>query len=248
MQIPDRAHRNENQVRRAHRDALEETLVARWRAGRSRGWIHMFSPSSKFGRVALAAAVVVGLGIAACSMPTESQVEMGKRFSLTLNADGTATRSFLEMHQDAHATLEEIKAMPGVESVNVNVMENTQNVTQIDLMVWGAEVPVAAIQEKLETALAGGATELELSDLTATVKENWASKLGREVLHIDVASNLSDEEARAAILEQLAASGYPNARVGVLTEGDTRIIHVDNVESGETGEGAESLVIEQKQQ
>lgn len=200
----------------------------------------MLSPTSRVGRAALAAVAVVGLGIAACSTPTESKVAMGKRFSMILNADGTATRSFLELHHDAHATLEQIKAMPGVESVDVHVMENTRHVTQIDLMAWGEAVPAAAIRQKLETALAGGAMELELTDLTATVQESWASKLGREVLHLDVASGSSDEQARAAILEQLSAGGYPNARVGVFTEGDSRVIHIDNVESGETGGNVQS--------
>jgi hypothetical protein len=64
------------------------------------------------------------------------------------------------------------------------------------------------------------------------VRESWAAKIGRELLHVEVGAGLSDEEAKAAILEQLAASGYPNARVGVHSDGDSRIIHIDNVETG----------------
>ena len=246
MRIPDKAHRNTSHVRRQHRDALQEELVARFRAGKTRRWTQMISPKSTMGRVALTAVAVVGLGIAACAMPTESKLEMGKRFSLTLNADGTAERSFDDLHADARTALTTIESMPGVESVNVNVMEHDNGATQIELMVWGKEIPAADIEQTLEKALAGGDLRLAIDDLSTTVQESWASKLGREFLHIEIGEGLTDEEARAAILEQLAASGQPNARVGVVTDGDTRVIHIDNVESVGDTQTQESTVVEQQ--
>lgn len=206
----------------------------------------MISPKSAFGRAAIAIALNIGLGIAACEMPTESTVEMGKRVSLSLNSSGQATYSFQDLHGKAQATLAEIKAMPGIESINVNVMENDTGATQIELMLWGPDVPMEAIQAKLEAALAGGDLSMEVSDLSTTVQESWASKLGRDILHIEIGEGLSDEEAKAAILEQLAASGHPNARVGVQTEDGTRVIHVDNVESDGEVQTEEALIIEQQ--
>jgi hypothetical protein len=217
------------------RNELAAELLARHEqiTSRERGFKMMFLK-----RPALVALVLVAVGIGACTVPTETEVEMGQRLTYTLSSGGP-----LEEVRQVKAFVE---AQPGVEDVSVAVEEVDGGPTTLDLMVWGRGLDGDRLAGRLADVfpvLADAPPAIE--DLSTEVRTSVAEKVGHFVFHFDIRAEGTDEEIREQILQQIYESDFPGeAEVDVNTEGDVTTIDMEMTHEGDGVETEDEMVIE----
>ena len=198
---------------------------------------------ARFVSVGLALGLVV---IVACNTETITQVEVGKRLQLGVENNGqdqSAEGRFLfvfkylspeDVTREAKRMSDLLISQPGVADASVSINQQSSGEVDLDILVWGEGLDADGLVNALQTSYpALGEASVSVSDLNTTIKESYASKLGRELLHVEV-SGTDPEELRRQVLEQLAAQGFKgDAKVDVDTEGDRHTVHIEVEESGE---------------
>jgi hypothetical protein len=220
----------------AGRDELEAELLARHEVftSRERG----FLMTTILRKPVLVLAAIALLAVAACTVPTETEVAMGQRLTYTLDSQAMLG------HVDELVRF--VESRPGVDEVGVNVMETDGGPLVVDLVVWGKGLEAGRLAGAVAEAFPAVATgSLETEDLSVGVKASLAEKLGHEVFDFEITATGTDEEIRAQILEQLQASGFAGtAAVDVNTVDGVTTIGVEMSHEGEGVETEDSMVIE----
>jgi hypothetical protein len=200
----------------------------------------LLNPWNRIARFTLAGLALCLVVVGACTTETITEVELGKRLQLGLEAgddDQSAEGQFLfifkyispdDVTREAKKLSDVLIAQPGVSDASVSINQQGSGEVNMDMLVWGEDLDaddlVGALQESYP-ALAGAS--VSVNDLTTTIKESFASKIGRELFHVEV-SGSDPEELRRQVLEQLAAQGFTgDATVDVQTEGDRQTIHIE---------------------
>lgn len=243
--IPNAAHRNHVDTRREHRDELEEQIVARFRTASSKGWFEMITPKTAIGRLALASLLLVGMGIGACQMPTDTPISLGKQITLSLPREGHADYDYTDPLALMRDSIQRIESMPGVDELNVQLNEKVDDPIQLRLTIWGETVPMREILDLLREDLEPlNGVDLEVANLNTTLHESWGRKIGRELFDIKVSLKLGDSALRDVILHELSEDGQPGAEVEVSSDGQIRTITIVPVTNVKVGAGEGSLTLE----
>jgi len=243
--IPSAAQRNPVDVRREHRDRLEEQVVTRFSTAASKGWFEMFSPTTALGRWTLAGLLLVGLGIGACEMPTESRVELGKQITLSIPPDGHEVLTYDDPVELTRDTAHRIESMPGVDGLNVEVAEGVHGETVLSFLIRGDDVPMHEILEMLREDLEPlNGVDIDVSDFGTMLHEDWGDKIGREIFHVKVDLGLDDGELQHVLLRALEEDGQPNATVEVQTQNGQRTITINRIGPDGLHETEDTMTLE----
>ena len=168
------------------------------------------------------------LGIAACTVPTDTEVEMGQRLTYTFEPDSPAYAHVEDMMSAVSEVVDVVESHPGVEDVSVSVNEIQGGPLSVDLMIWGREISVPALTAKLaERWPAMREADLSSEALSSTVKTSLAENVGHHLFNIEVAEG-TPEEMREEILRQIYEGGFEgDADVTVVQDGDVTTIGVE---------------------
>ena len=222
------------------RAELEGELLARHDAlySRRRG----FMMTTLLKRPVLALLLITVLGIAACTVPTETQVEMGHRFVYSTD-DGAALMAAVP------EVTEWLEARPGMQSVSVGIQEIDGGDSTLELILFGSGLESDALQAGLRRQWPVLDDPDTVDVLEGTVRTSLAEKLGHDLFHFDFELEGTPEEMRAQILEQIRASGFDgDADVQVTTDGDVTTFDIEMTAEGEGYETEDEIVIELKGQ
>jgi len=193
-----------------------------------------------FKRPVFAILLLAVLGVGACTVPTETEVEMGQRLTYTLT-----DKSVMSQIGDL---VQFVEAQPGVEEVLIQEEATDDGPLVIDLVAWGRGFKVDALTGRIAAAfpdLAKGRLETEV--LSTDVKTSIAEKIGHDVFHFDIVAEGIDSEIRAQILQQIYESGFEGlAEVDVHTEDGVTTIDLEMVHEGEGVETEDVIKIEMK--
>lgn len=200
-------------------------------------------------RPALVALLIAVLGIAACTVPTETEVEMGQRLTYTATPGDASYGEAVKMLDDMRDALSYVENYPGVESVGVNVQEVDGGEATVDMMIWGRGIAVDALTRDLaERFPAMSAAKLESAPLTTSVKTTLAENVGHHFFDIEVTDG-TPEEIRAEILRQILESGFDGeADVTVAQDGDVTTIGVTMTEETDGMATEDEIVLEIKEE
>lgn len=205
------------------RDRLRAELVAahRRRHPRKQRW-NIMTHKTWFRPVVAGLALLV-LGVAACTTPTEYDVQMGQQ--VTLGLDGADKAASEAMIQEVAAWLE---GRDGVEGIMVGIEEIAGGPLTANMTVWGQGLDGAALQADLAVAFPALAeADVTVEALAGTVDGHLADAMGHALFGIEVSGETA-EEVRLEILAQLAAEGFSgDARVEVIDEGGERRINIE---------------------
>ncbi len=222
--------------------ALEADLLSSYRKlyPRNRRWLMLLNPFNRVARLAFVGLALCVIVVGACTTETITEVEVGKRLQLDLESGGddqSGEGQFLfifkyespdDMTREAKKLSDVLIIQPGVSDASVSVNQQSSGETKIDMLVWGEDLDTDALVSALQAnypVLADASVSVD--DLNATIKESYASKLGRELFHVEVGGS-DPEELRQQVLDQLAAQGFTgHANVEIQTEGDQQIIHIE---------------------
>lgn len=215
------------------RRELRDELLARHERtmSRERGF-HM---KTFFKRPVFAVLLLAVLGVGACTVPTETELEMGHRLTYTLTDKSVMSRigdlvQFLEVQ-------------PGVDEVAIQEIAADDGPLDIDLIVWGRGIDVDSLVAAIGRAfpaMAGGLEETEV--LSTEVMTSFAEKLGHNILHMDLHVEGTDAEIKAQILEQIYENGFDGqADVDVHTEDGVTTVDLEMVHE-DAGEVTEDVI------
>ena len=162
----------------------------------------MLNPWNRTARFALVGLALVMLGVGACSTSTTTEVDMGKKMSI-----GFSAKADVDMISIDTGLSNFLDTQPGIENVSVSISETMDGPKLIEVMAWGQDLDGEALVAELRRQV----PELEDADisfetLSGTIEESFASKMKREIFHMEV-DGATEEEIRAQILEQLAEQG-----------------------------------------
>lgn len=207
------------------RNELEAELLARHEAitSRERGF-HM---TMLFRKPVLAVLLVAVLAVGACTVPTETEVEMGQRLTYNLASK--------EMMNRIGDLVHFVEGQPGVDEVKIHMAETDDGTMVIDLVVWGrgldADILAGRIADMFPAVSDGS---LETEELSIDVKTSIAEKIGHDVFHFEIVAEGTDGEIKAQILEQIYESGFTGmAEVDVSTEGGVTSVGVELIHEGD---------------
>lgn len=213
-------NRPESEVQRAGREAhcqrLEQTLLAQFAAQpvapkRSRLWGFLFGAR----RFAVASLVFAALAVGACQMPVEMQLVMGQQMRFVLPATA-------DMHQQIEKITREIEDIAPVEKIEVQVQQSSEaDHMVVSLGVWGEGVDPEQVFDHLRTNLPMlEEVQCDAQPLAGTVRTTLGDRLGHQLFRFAL-DQKNVEDARAAILQELTASGFDgDAQVTVEDGGD----------------------------
>lgn len=224
------------------KQALEADLLSRYRKlhPRNRRWLMLLNPWNRIARLVLAGLALCVIVVGACTTETTTEVELGKHLQLGLDADNDDQSEegrfqFIFVYVSPEAVTQEAKNMssllmsqPGVEDANVSINQQSSGEVNLDILAWGDGLNTDELLSALtENYPALAEASVTISDLNTTVKESYASKIGRAVFHVEVGGT-DPEELRQQVLEQLAAQGFDGqAEIDVQTDGDQQTITIE---------------------
>ena len=221
------------------RAELEGELLARHDVLYSRG--RGFTMTTLLKRPVLVLLLLAVLGVAACTVPTETQVEMGHHFVYS-TVDGAALVAAVP------EVTRYLEAQPGMEKVSVGVREIEGGTSSLDLLLFGRDLDASALAGSLRDrwpVLAAAALDVEA--LEGTVHASLAEKLGHELFQFEFQMEGTPEEMRAQVLEQIRASGFDgDADVKVSTDGDVTTFDIQMTAEGEGTRTEDEMVVEIK--
>jgi len=190
----------------SRRDDLELDLLDRHatitRPGRT------FDMTTFFQRPQFALLLLAVLGVASCTVPTETEVEMGQRLSYTFAPESGSYDHAVDLLDVVSDMTAMAKLQPGVDDVGVSVSEADDGPMTIDLMIWGRDISVPSLNAKLNKlwpALGGAA--MAANPLTSNVKTSLAENVGHHLFNINVVEG-SDEEIRTEVLRKIYESVF----------------------------------------
>ena len=206
----------------------------------------MLDPRLPRVRWTMAAMLMVLLGVGACATPTTTEVEMGKQMSFELAPDGEAYELMSERTDGMSQISELLAAVPGVEEVSVRISETHSGPVVVDFLVWGANIDqtrLLGLVREAYPSLAG--VPVVITDLHGRVRESLASKIGRNVFHLElnIVEESTEQQIRDDILRQLDEQDFDgDARVHVSRDGNVTSMGVTL--TSEDGENVTEEVIE----
>ena len=225
------------------RDMLAAQLAARHRSLYTTGRTPFMTTLLR--KPVLATLLIGLLGVAACTVPTETEVDAGQRLTYTLTPGSPSYDGAVALLHQVKDMTTYLEGYPGVESVSVLVDEVEGGTMALDLIAWGTGFGAPALERDLATRwpiLA--AADLRTEPLAGTVRTSLAEKLGHQFFDFSVAQGTPDE-MRASILEQIRASGFEGeADVQVTQDGDLTTIGVELTHDGEGVQTEDEIVIE----
>jgi hypothetical protein len=228
----------------AGKQALEADLLSRYRIlyPKRRRWLMLLNPWNRIAKLALTGLALCLVVVGACTTETITEVDLGKKLQVELaDQHGTETveghfkfqymfqyRSNEEFAEESKKISQLLADQPGVEDASVSISQSGDGDISLDILAWGAGLDENALMATLKTAYPElSEASVSSSDLSTTIKESLASKLGRTLFNVTV-SGSDPEELRQQILEQMAAQGFTgDAQVEVQTEGDQQTITIE---------------------
>lgn len=198
-----------------------------------------------FKRPQFALLLIAVLGIAACTVPTDTEVEMGQRLTYTFAPESPSYDHAVEVMDAVRDVTALVEGHPGVEDVSVGVMETDDGPVTIDLMIWGSGISVPDLERKLSARWPGlGQADLTSTALSSSVKTSLAENLGHHLFNIEVLEG-TPEEMRADILRQIYESGFEGeADVFVSQDGELTTIGVEMTGEHDGTATEDEMVIE----
>jgi hypothetical protein len=196
----------------ATRRALEDRLVARLPAPAPRG----FLSAHRFALAGLAAAIAV---VGACRLPADYPLDVGERVAIVLDDERAAEidPQLIARHVETTWPIERLEVAVAVEEDDAG-----HRATRIQLDAVGDVTADEMWEDLVETFPVLDGARMEPEDLEVMVHGTVGGRLSHEVLDV-VIDVESAEQARADILEQLAAQGLEgDADVSVTDHPDGR--------------------------
>ena len=201
-------------------------------------------------RPILASFCVLILGVAACNTPTEYEVQMGERLTLTVE-DPDKAADLNDLFAQMQLMVAFAENWPGTEGVSMNVNNVEGGPVTADLMVWGQNVDGDALAAALQSEfpVLDGA-QFEIEPLEGTAEGNLGDAMGHAIFDLEVEGETA-EEIREAILQQIAEQGFTGEAVVDVQEADgiqTINIELNEVseENGAVDKSGDNIVIERK--
>jgi len=164
--------------------------------------------------VLMSSLAIVLLGLAACTIPTSYETEMGQSLSIVMETDGPMP--------DMRGVVEYLAQQAGVEEANVNVRKDGAS-ARLDLALWGKGLDGKAMIDRLRADFEFLAqAEIIVEPLSVRVDAPLYERMGHELFGMEFEIEVdgqTEEEIRQQILDQLAASGFEGeAQVDVQME------------------------------
>jgi hypothetical protein len=152
-------------------------------------------------RPVVAGLALLILGVAACTAPTEYDVEMGKQMQITF---GNPDKSVAEIEAQLNEVQTYIDTLPVVEGSTYNIMAQPDGPVTAGITVWGQNLDGDALVADLEARFPFlQSADITLTPLEGTTRGTLADRLGHDLFHIEVEGQTA-EEIRLQILTELA--------------------------------------------
>ncbi len=186
---------------------LEARLIARQRTlyPPTKGWTMNFNPRLHPGRLVLASAFLLLLGLGACSVPSSYDVEVGQAMAIQFSKqiEGSAP--------ELQEMLGHMDGLPGVEGVMVN-QRITPDGTRLDIRLSGTDIDVGQVAAELSERFPLLAdAEISTHPIERSVEGPFYERIAHEVFGWEFSFEVTGdtpEEIELEILEQFAAEGY----------------------------------------
>ena len=203
-------------------------------------------------RPVIASLALLVIGIAACNAPTQYDVEVGKKLTITFAGATKSDGDCADFQAEIEPIVAFVDAWPGADDVIVNINAVAGGPVTLALMVWGQGLDSDALQTALveEFPILADA-EFAVETLEGSVEGNMGEAFGHAVFEFEVSGETA-EEIRQQILQQLMEDGFEgDAVVEVIDENGQRTINIeltDIVEGDDCAEGETEgvIVIERK--
>ena len=233
-------HTSRREGRTAHRSALEQELSARHaRLTSRRKRFHMWKHTPWF-RPIIAGLALLVIGIAACNAPTQYDVEVGKKLTITFSGATKSGGDCADFQAEIEPIVAFVDAWPGADDVIVNVNQVDGGPVTLALMVWGQGLDSGALQTALveEFPILADA-EFAVETLEGSVEGNLGEAFGHAVFDFEVSGETA-EEIRQQILQEIMEQGFDgDAVVEVIDEDGQRTINIELTDIGEGGDCTE---------
>lgn len=220
----------------AGRSKLEAELLSRpeINTSRERGFIM----TALYRKPIVAFVLVALLAVGACTVSTETEVEMGQRLTYTLESSKSM--------EGIGELVQFVEKQPGVEEVSINMNKTKDGTVVVDLAVWGPGLDPDGLADRIAGTFPGIAEgKLETSDLSTEVKTSFAEKIGHEFFQFDIVAEGTDNEIKAQILETIYESGFEGlADVDVTTTDGVTKIDLEMTHEGDGVETEDEVIIE----
>ena len=172
-------------------------------------------------RLAVASVVFAALAIGACQVPVEMELVMGHQMRFVLPATD-------DIHRQIESLTGEIQAFAPVEKIEVQIHKSSEDDRMVvQLGVWGEGVEPEQVFAHLRARLPIlEEAQCDALPLAGTVRTTLGDRLGHDLFHLAL-DQKNVEQARAAVLEELAASGFDgDAQVTVEEDDGHRRIEI----------------------
>ncbi len=181
----------------------------------------MLNPWNRTGRFALVGLALIILGVGACTTSTTTEVDMGKKMTI-----GFSAKVDVDMISIDTGLANFLDTMPGIENVSVSISETVDGPKLIEVVAWGQDLDGDALVAELRRQVPElQDADISLETLSGTIEESLASKLKREIFHLEV-DGATEDEIRTQILAQLAEQGVAEGDAVVevqMKDGQTKI-------------------------
>jgi hypothetical protein len=209
-------HRNREPLPGPPSAALEAELLARHRelyAKKQKGWSMFLNPKYTTGKIIYGCLTVLVLGIGACSVPSDVEMEIGQAMEMSLSAE-LASDDF--MIQEA---LSFANDLPGVDNVSINE-QISQDGKLVEILMWGKEMDGNAIEAQMMSRFPALAdAEVVIKPLEGVIQSNLVERIGHAIFDFDVRGG-TEEEFRQQIIQQLEEQGFTGQSVITIHEED----------------------------
>lgn len=160
-------------------------------------------------RPVVAGVALLILGIAACTAPTEYDVEMGKQVQIAFADPGKSLPD--GSLPDLEAQLAEVQAyidaLPVVEGSWFTIEAQPNGPVTAGITVWGQNLDGDALVADLEARFPFlQSADITLTPLEGTMQGTFVDRLGHDVFHVEVDGGTA-EEIRMQILTELTRAG-----------------------------------------
>lgn len=160
-------------------------------------------------RPVVAGVALLILGIAACTAPTEYDVEMGKQVQIAFVDPGKSLPglSLPELEAQLAEVQAYIDALPVVEGSWYTIEAQPDGPVTAGITVWGQNLDGDALVADLEARFPFlQSADITLTPLEGTMRGTFVDRLGHDVFHVEVAGETA-EEIRMQILTELTRAG-----------------------------------------
>ena len=151
-------------------------------------------------RPVIASLALLVIGIAACNAPTQYDVEVGKKLTITFAGAAKANGDCVDFQAEIEPIVAFVDAWPGADDVIVNVSQVDGGPVTLALMVWGQGLDSDALQTALvEEFPILAEAEFAVETLEGSVDGNLGEAFGHAVFDFEVSGETA-EEIRQQIL------------------------------------------------